>query len=396
MANTLADYFSGPVLSEMAQVEQIKTGLRWHLDPGFLVPSSTKIVGPEARWTAWKGTRKGAQLVGMNSPSVSIETPGEKTVTQSCLGSKENITVDIDMLTELASNIPYRQAQAQATFKRKVRAVLSRRETTRKNLAASALLTGQIAYKGNPQGQDGSQVTLPTTSGATVLNFQPITLNQGVNTFTVSNDDGTSNTYTITVPDFSSASTDIPGFFRTLNLTYEQVTGYQMQNMTYGGNFPSYIGVNNTQMSTYWSRNQKYGEQFLDSGEVPPGLFSAGTEGGTLQCRWHAGYMQWFQDPANNYAATQWLGVKQLVVTPEVDESWYEFMENGTTIPRGIGIASGTDIDAMTEQFTEVAYGSYGYAYPILDPYKLKVILGWNGLPVIKNGLVQWIINLAP
>ncbi len=392
--NTIQDYLAGPVLSELTAVEQQKVGIPWRLPKEFLTSApESRVVGMEVRYTAWRGTRKSMQLVDQASPSAGINLPGERTIIQSGLGGKENFTVGMELLKNLQSDVPYIRMHAEAAFKRLISNRASRMETLRRNLTASVLLTGQISWKKAPNGE--SQITT-AANGSGQCSFSPITLNQGANTISVTNDEGDTINYTITVPDFSNAATDIPGFFRNLNQLYEQITGFSMRHVLYGLNTPSYLGVNNTSMGAYWSRNQSYGTKFMDTAEVPTNLFSVGGEGGELNLRWSPAYMQWFQDPLANNAATPWVGAKQMVIIPEVDTTWFEQMECGTAIPKGFAVMDGSDLDGIVKNATEIAFGSFGYAYPILDPYSVRSIVGWYGLPVIKNGLVQWIINLAP
>lgn len=384
MADTLNDFLAGPVLTELAQSEQIKTGLPMHFDPAFMKPGASRPVGLEVVYTAFKGTRAMAQLVQQDSPSVTVTVPGARKITVTGLGTKENFPLNGQMLMNLKSPIPFIATQAKAEFLRNMINFGSRRDSMKRSLVASAIYRGKIGYKLTTNGT-GTQLTLPTTSGATTVDYSPTALAQGVNNLTVANDDGSSTTYTglITVPDFNSAGTDIPSFFRNLQQVYEQVTGYQAYNISYGKNIPGYLGTTNTAMQAYWSRNQRLNDKFMDTNEVPDRLFDY---------KWTPAYRQYFQDLLNSNAATAWIPDDAIVLTPAPDDSWYEFIECGSPVPTGMGVLTG-DLDAMISQFTNIAFGDYSYCYGSVDPLVLRQVNGWYGIPVVKNGLAQWIIT---
>ena len=372
MAATLNDFFAAPVLTELANSEQVKRGLPVYFDSAFAKPSMAKPVNSEVKYKAYKGTRESAQLVQAGGPSVNVEVPGSEFKIVTAVGSAESFLTQGDRLQAIFSDIPYIRQQAMAEYKKNIADFRSRAETLKTNLIASALFKGKIYQKNN-------QLTLPTTSGASaVIDFSPTTLAQGANT----NIGGMGTS--LTVPDFAASTTDIPGFFRSLKQVFAFTSNYEATTIHYGKNIPGYLGVSNTAMQAYWSRNQVLGAQYMSTAEVPNGF---------ADFNWKPAYRQYFIDPSNSNAPTSWIGDDQIVVTAPVDDSWYEMFETGIIVPRGVPTISST-VDEVVNGNFDINWGLVAYAHAIMDPVAVKTIVKWSGMPVIKNPLAHWIITV--
>lgn len=378
MANqSLDDYFAGPAMTKLMDSELIKRGIPFFLDPALQMPSMQKPIGINAQYDAYNGVREAGKITNYNSPAVNVEVTGSQKQFITCLGGKESFIIPDELVQSIKSNIPYVGQNAMREFLRRMKNFRERADTRRVNAISSAFLTGAIWIQ--PGSATGGVITTSSAPGAfnaLAPYYAPTVINQGA---TLPNS-------TTVVPDFNLSTTDIPEFFRALHQAFLLTSNYEASQIAYGKQVPSYLGVQNTAMQAYWSRNQRYGGEFQDTNEVPKGA---------LDFTWRAAYKQYFVDQANANKATVWLGDSQIVVTPAVDDGWWEMVEGSTKAPiGGIPVVSAADIDTMLAMF-EYKWGINSFSMFQPDgTFSLSTIMQDFFIPLPKNPLVQWIINL--
>ena len=383
------DYFSGPVMTEIANAELIKPGIEWYLDPKLLVPSSQKPIGTNFMYTEFKGNRLGGKFTNYQGEPATVEVPGSDKKFATCIGGRESFIIPDELVMALKSgNLPWVASQALAEFNRRMRNFRTRAVVRRYNTVASAFLRGSInimpyvtGTSGNLNANSqGAYIVLPgTASCIKQVDFSPTSV--ALNAYLPSS--------TVTVPDWAQAGTDIEGFMREVKDAFIRYTGRAPKLVHYGKNIPSYMGNKNTTMQTYWSRNQVLGAQFERTNEVP---------GDVCDFQWVPAHRQYFIDESNTNAsptATAWMDADTIIVTPEIDEDWYEFVEGSCKVPVGfIPTASAQNIEEALASF-EYRWGISGYTQFLANSnFTLSAVLQDYMLPVPKNGLQQWIIKV--
>lgn len=364
-------------MTKLADAPLVKRGLPWHLDQAFLTPSSAKPIGINVEYEAYSGVRSAGYITSYDSPAVTVDTNGAQKIRATCIGGRESIGIPEELIWGLKNNIPYIAENAKAEFLRRMANFRTRADSRRRNIVASAVLTGKlyVKYQNNGTGL----VTTSGTSGAVnvMSAYTPTILNVGD---TIPNSGG------VTVPDFSVSTTDIPGFFRTIKQAYEQTSNYEATMCQYGKNIPGYMGETNTSMTAYWSRNQILGRTYVDTLEVPPSAFDF---------QWKPAYRQYFLDEAATTVATKSLIQDDtLVITPAISEDWYEFVEGSSKVPTGIpALMSAASVEELLGQF-EYKWGIS--AYSIMNPqtFQLAGVAQDFTFPVLKNGNLHWIIKV--
>ena len=366
---TLMDFFSGPVMTELAQSESIKRGLPYFLPEELRKPSVEKPVGTQIKYKSYKGNRATAQLVHQASTSREVEVAGSHWEYATAIGSREHFVVDQDFLYALKSGVPYVAEQAKREYVKRVADFQNRMDNLRIGAVASTFGLGRIYADSNGN--------LLPTSGGNVLPAPDS--NSSVQTFTKTSN--YPNIPTTAVGDWSSAGTDIPGSLRALQESFLRTSNFTASTSLYGRSIPSYL-YGNTAMQTFLSRQPMLNQEFMDTNEVPKGL---------LDFNWHPAYKNYFVDSTGTVQS--WFADNQITVIAEVSDLWYEFYEAGTLIPKGIA-GPGQDIEQFLGNI-EVANGKFGYAEMSTNPIKIKAISGDYFLPLIKNGLVVWILTVS-
>jgi hypothetical protein len=373
---SLLDWLSGPVLTQLVESQDIKAGLPAPMPPALYTPSGTDVVGVNVQWEAIQGVRQNATLTDPNSPSRRVDTNQRTRKQAVALGTRENIGFDSEFIAMLQSGVPILQQRAKMLQIQKVRDFKQRAENLRVSLPHSAFALGAINVDGNGN-------LLPSSTGAVMtVNFSiPGTSLNGAGKLTTNS---TLPSTTQTVGDWSLAATDIEAALRAIGDSYTYYSNYPVGTIMYGRNVPGYF-ANNTSMQTFMSRNQGFGGKFLDSNEVPQGL---------MDYSWQPVHRAYFND--KNNAVQTWFNPKSIYIIPPVSEDWYENVECSLPIPSGIPFANSFDnLENFSGMFPlKKGYGSY--CYGSLDPISLTCVQQYYSLPLIKNPYVVWEIQCAP
>lgn len=379
----LMDYLSGPAMTELVTAELIKAGMPKFYPAGFDKVSSNKPVGIIAMYEAYNGVRNGGRFTNYDGPPVSVEVTGSQKQFITALGGREEITVPSELVLGLKSNIPFVAGNAMNEYLRRIRNFTTRAVSRRTNMVASVATTGALYVSPNVNG-----ITQGNAMGNVITNSAGINAANRLSGYTPLNiaQSAALPNSTVTVPDFANAATDIPGFFRALRVAYIKTTGYLPKLIQYGQNIPSYLGSVNTSMQAYWSRNQTYGKAYQDTNEVPAGA---------LDFTWHPSYLQYYMDETTGTTTpTQWLTADKIVITPDIDEGWYEYTEGSCIIPKGIPtlVNSSADLMTMLDQL-EYRWGINGFSYMHPTTFQIATVVQDYSIPIPKNGNLQWIIT---
>lgn len=383
MSQLATDFFRGPVLTELVETPKVKRGIEWTLWPQLKEVGPERPDGPVIKWKRYSGERKGARIVNYNSPGVPIETPGSEWEYGTVLSMKEEYIIDMQTQMLLASAEPYVRLQVQREFAKRMADQSVRFDITRQNMIASAFLTGKVLICQSPKGG----IIVPST--ASVYNGAYPTLQVDFSATTKTVGAYLSGSSGATVPDFGVSTTDIPQFFRDLTKAFLFVSGYMPKLVTYGRNLPKYMGATNESMQYYLARNPQKNDQYVTTGEIPPGI---------CEMDWKRGYLQYLIDESTTGTTagvsvpTALLDDDTIVVTPDFDPSWYEFVEGGQMIPTGLMLSM--NVEAVRSGAAIAHWGKYSWAFN--DPHtgQLTQVVGDNAAPFIKNPNVQWIIKV--
>lgn len=187
------------------------------------------------------------------------------------------------------------------------------------------------------------------------------------------------------VPDFASASADIPTFFRQLRTYNVRQNNYNLANVLYGQNVPGYLGTTNTSMQAYFSRNQNVNGKILMDNQIPVGLFGY---------NWTPVSDAYFVDNTGTSGMIQpWFDDNSIYVFPDITSDWYEMYEGGTLVPTGIGTPN-MSLETMIN-LSMVANGAFSYMEMGSDPIAVKQIVGDYWFPTMKVPGVYYRIKVA-
>lgn len=382
-AQTIDDFLAGPVMTEAVANMQIKRGLPRLAIPGLYTPSDNKSCLDQVKYRQFSGNRSLPPAIAHQSPSASVEVPGDSWVYGTAIGTKINLPVTYDWITKINSGIPYFTDGAKREMTKRFEDFAVFTDNFRTTAVNMMILTGNIyTAVDTTNTMTGQQLVLAAGTG----NGSQTIACGGVGPSTFSTGSSWTNTSTI-VGDWAIATTDIELSLRILRQGYLKTSNWMPDTIIYGANIPSYL-ANNTSLQTYMSRAAlDFGKNFLQTNEVPARL---------LDYNWVPGYNAYFNSgssPTNNGTPNTILGADQIVIIPAVDSGWYELIEIGTMVPNAMAMMTGS-LEAMLGQASPV-YGKFAYAAMMgLDPFSIKTIMGDYFLPISKSALTQWIATV--
>jgi len=354
-SETLMQFFAGQKLTQLMQSESIKRGLPRSLPAELFAPSLSKPPTDEVEYIQYNGNRQGATIVARSSPSKARSMPGATRKYATALNFKDTLPIGIQMLDALKSDNPLIVNNARQALVRDYANFRSLFENARTNMVASTFANGKIWV-------DGSGNQLGSSSGAVQ------TIDMSIPTANQITKDGSGSTYNI--GDWSSASTDLGAALRTLKDANLKANNYPLTTVLYGSSVPSYL-AKNTVLKDYFARHQDVRQSIVIDNEIPDG---------TLGFKWRPVHSMYFNDTADS--TSTWFGANFIGVMPDVEDSWYEFVEAGNLVPNGVATAQ-TTIDQMIEQCS-VVNGMYSYAEMAINPLSLNVHMGDSALSLIK------------
>lgn len=338
---------------------EITTGLDDPLPPAF---ASTKkeIVGDAARLMVRRGQRKTAQRTEYVSQAKSrgLVSIGYKDMKM--VHFFEVMAVDPNVLIKLRDTTNYtNQTHGREELNEQARQYAQLFRNT--EIAIRQLVLAQnILYFSI----DGN--LLPSSSGAAytfdfnVAASHKNQLNDGVTT--------------IIGASWATTSTDIPGQILALKKRARRVTGLRLRYGMYTEKIPGYF-ASNTEVQAYLSRDNNLGmrNHFLNTGELPPGLFGL---------EWVPVYEEGFFEDATGTNQEIW-NVDQVVFTPAPDANeWWRMQYGSLYVPRSINV-SGEGAAVLDN--CDIRYGMGGYGAVNLNPIRADMYYFHTFLPALQN-----------
>jgi len=343
-------------------IKNITTGIPDVLPKQF--GSITKRTrGIQGRYTRVQGTRQTARLVQWGAPAERRKLKGIDAQDVKLLSLKESFFLDYLQLQTLRNYTSYdMQAPAIEEISRQQTEFAVLFDNAWLATLYSAIAAGKIWF-------DSGGNLLPTSSGALeTIDFLMNANNQ-------------SQLNGIITQSWKAFNTDIPSQLRNLRLRARQLTGYPLKFAFYGINVPSYLTQNNYVLD-FLSRSPTMREKFLDTAEIPDGLFNF---------TWVPVYEAFYEDFNGNNQT--FFGGDVVVFTPPIDQSWYEKMEGTDGVPTTFAPAA--DMVTAINGIKEVQ-GRGSYAVQTTNPVGAEGVTFDNFLPVIKVPDSIFQANVAP
>lgn len=358
---TYNDFFSGQRMTLLAGAAAIKPNVPRVLPDVFYTPGPTKPYNDQVQFPSVTWSRAGARITNRNSPpfAVSLGQTDWKFVT--IFNMKEEMEIAPDFMATLFSDFPMVRNNAMMELNNRMIQFNQRFDITRTQMVHSLFANGKIWV-----GSDGQ--VLASSSGAV------ITMDPGIPTGNKITKDGSGSTYNI--GDFSNVATDIRAKLAGLQVYNVQQNGYVLKTLVYGNAMPGYLAVNTT-LAPYFQRNQGFRDTLVATNDIPNGL---------LGYNWIPARLAYAV--SNSGTVTQTFADNFLAAMPDVDPSWYEFIEGGTQVPNGIAGATQVQPNAtaqsMLNQFS-IVNGKYAFgvvkSYPVTGT---SMVQGDCAGPVVK------------
>jgi hypothetical protein len=330
-------------------VNSVKGGVPVSTLPPAFLAVSRRIIGNTESYLKVEGNRQTAKLVQRGSPSKARALKGVSDQTFKTLHCFEHIHHKAEVLESLRS--PLTNVQDQGAWEIARQSLEFSRYFTNLRVSAvySALALGKIHF-------DISGNLLPTSSNAVT------TIDFGV---PAGNQDSIGG---IIAAKWSTASTDIIGQVEALKQYALELTGYELTTAFYGTGIKNYLG-SNTAVAAMLNGNAAYQQSLLNGG-IPNGF---------LGLNWLPFNKAFFAD--KDGTIQKWIAADDIIFTPDVDSSWYDFVEGSNLIPNSINISAdgASAVGNLTQK-----YGQFSYATIETDPVAIKHMAGDEFLPLIK------------
>lgn len=364
MAYDIEQLLSLPKLMEV--VEAVKSGLPNPL-PSEFFSITEDMPGHMGRYFATKGQRRVARRVEYGAPALNREQKGFDSRDVKLLHSFEEMTLDPYVLVQLMSLDAYQNDMGAMETARQVREFTQLQHNLEIAAVAQVLANGAIYFN-----DDGN--LLPSSSGAEfTIDFDVPAGNKNQLDW-----DGSG---AIIGASWATATTNIPLDLREIDIAGTRLTGFPPWGVIYGRNVPEYFTQNNY-VKDFFYRNMKMNPEYLNTGQVPDGLFNL---------RWFPGYTMFFEDETATFRSL--VGDDTCIFFPKPDRNWWTFMRGTTPVPNSIDIQ--TSLQAAVAALTQ-AKGLFLYGRLLDNPCKIVLRGGNTFLPIVKNPDVLFIADVTP
>lgn len=365
MANNLQSILGYVTLTGM--IEKIRSGVPNPFPPAFF-KEGKRCIGDAGRYTEVTGTRQTARVVAYGAPALARGLRNVASRDVKLLHTLEKQPLDPITLQMLRNYDNYNEMQlGKQELARQTKEFAQLGQNLRITAVALALSNGRI-------GIDANGNLLPDSSWSSAT--QQVVFQIPANNQTQLNG--------VISASWANNTTDIPLQLRTLKQTAVLTTGYELKDIYYGINIPSYITQNDFCLD-YLARNPGENAEFLNTGEV-----------GTLfGFTWHPVYTSFWDSSTDPTSETTNLifGADNITVTPPVSDDWYELLTGSYMVPQSINIT--TDAEAALANLKQV-WGMFGYGIVTHDPPGILEYMGDTFLPVIKNGAAIYQADVTP
>lgn len=361
MAKTAQQILGQPYLTEL--VQEIKTGIP-DLLPGEFNTIKDQVFGDAARHIRVQGVRQVARQSIYGSPPRRRTPVGLSEQDVKLLHFNEAVELKVQDFMNLREYDRYVVQQLGIQE-------ISRMAANARQLFDNARIAAKmsmLAYGAIYFDVDGNITTSASTG---------ITMDYGVSAAHKNQLNG------IIGASWATAGTDIPTDILQIKDQALIDTGYSLEGgyAFYGRNIPSYF-AGNTLMLQYLARHPQFRERFMDTLEIPDGLFGL---------KWRRVSGGFFND--QNDASTAFFGVDAVTFTPPVDRSWYTFLEGSYPVPTTFGPMP--SLEAAAESF-DWRYGIGSYAVPMQKVPSAELIFFDTQLPWLKVPDSIFIADVTP
>ncbi len=328
-----------------------------------------QTIGDSGVYTRVTGTRQTARLAMYGAPAIARQLRDVAVVPIKLMHTLEKLPVDPLVLQQLRNYDNYNMQQ------------LGKQELTRQTaefarLGQNLRITATALVLGNGRiGADSGGNILPDSSYSsayTAIDFAVPSANKGNLSSVISG-----------AASWALNSTDIPKILRQFKQLAAKTTGYELKDIWYGINVPSYITENNFVLD-YLARNPTERAEFLNSAEV----------GDLFGFTWHPAYTSLWDtstDSSTNSYQYTW-GDNNITLTPPVSPDWWEWAEGSYMVPTSLNIPS--NAEAALGNFKQV-FGAFGYGMITVDPPGVVEVMGDTFLPVLKNGAAIYMVDVT-
>lgn len=344
-------------------VQAVKTGIPDVLPSEFFT-TRKDVMGDSGRYTRVTGTRQTAKRVEYGAPAIKRELSAIGSYDVKLAHAFQHIDLDVKTYQSLRSyDSPEVQNLGQQEVDRQAAEFRALFDNLEKAAVYSMLSNGAIYFDSNGN-------LLPSSSGAS------LTIDYGVSANHQNQLNG------IIGASWATATTDIPSDVRAIQKQSVLDTGYTIENAFYGINIPSYFAGNTSYVQPFLSRSPQMREMFLDTGEIPSGLFGVKN--------WIPVHTAFFND--NDGTNQSFFGDDKIVFTPAVNSTWYELLYGTYPVPKTFGPVG--SLQGAMNSF-ELVRGMFGYATPIDNPMTARLYFGHTFLPVMKMDCI-FIADVTP
>lgn len=364
----LLDWLAGPVLSQGLDALVIAPGLQTPAPPALYQMSPTPITGVNVQWETSSGNRQVAPVTNPYSASKGIQVQPRQRPQAVAIATRTNFATSMEMLTLLQHEIPLIRDRAKREFMQN----LADFKQYVENLKVAALHS-MLGYGAVYIDKNGNVLPSATNAEVTVSSNQTYGANAGSPLTKTSYWPGESD---IVIGDWSSSSTNIPASLQAMDYGYVRTSNYKPKHILYGPAVAQYM-YNNTQMSTFWSRQPEVNADFLRQNLIPQGM---------LGYQWWPMQDAYFVD--QNGTIQPFLAANQIVILPEINNSWYEYFECSLPVPKTMSQPSQTPEEYLN--FFQLVKGYSAYLHQFMDPIGMSCVQQWAGLPTPKSQLAIW------
>ena len=354
--------------SMLGTVEDVKNGLPADvMAPGMLNVTKT-LEGAQGSYFRVDGTRETAVRVAYGGASIRADQKGVSKVPVTLIHSFEHIDHTPTTLMQLQDfDSPRRQALGAQEVGRQTGHFFQRQRNLQISAVMSAMTLGAIYF-------DGSGNLLPSSAGAVVtIDFGVPAGNQDQLDILGDGD--------IITASWGTAGTDIISQVHAIVTAMVQNSGYRPTTAYYGPNVPGYF-ASNTSMINFVKGNAAI------AGALAQGIIPDNTAG----LNWRPLAEAFFVDEDGDIQV--WTGDDTVVFAPEVDRSWWQYLEGTYPVPTDLGVVT-QNAGQMMANVAEVP-GFFSYATLVSDPVTVRQFAGTTMLPVIAAPKAIAIADVTP
>lgn len=334
-------------------IQKIKSGIPNPLPPKFMT-TTREVIADAGRYTQVTGARRVSKLVTYGSAAVNRTLRDVAIKDVKLLHTFEVMQIPPLLMQQLRQYDDYNlQKMGMQEVARQTKEFVQLFQNMRIAVALNMLNNGVCYFDGNGN-------LLPTSSGAiTTVSMNVDSNNQNQLNGLISST-------------WRNSNTNIPLIIQNIKLQALKSTGYPIEDCFYGINIPTYM-TNNDYVLEYLARNPGMNAKWLDTAELPSGLFGV---------NWVPVYLSFFED--DNGTNQNIVNANAATFTPTVTDAWWEILEGSYTVPTTLNIL--TDAVAAMNS-ARLVHGMAGFSQMTINPPGVASYYLDTFMAVMKNEL---------